>query len=325
MSFIVSIVIPNYNGAAFLPTCLLSVFSQITPECEVLLVDDGSTDHSVDLVRCNFADALESGQLSLICQENAGPGAARNTGVKAARGAYIAFLDSDDFILPSYIVHCLTILRETAPDILQFNVLRVLDENLNGQHVVACHESLDGLYKMDTVREEIFGKGKWFPSCRIFARRIPLENPFPAERVFYEDLLTLTFIFFQDFEIYLFAEPLIAYRDNPEGTTRNHKPEHAHTMLKHFQDVSALPPSVPRDLMRVKVARSIVFMVLELKLHEIDLRALRRQIRAIENKHVLAVNLGRPDQLFLRFPLLYTTIDWCRKRFRSIGSWAYLL
>jgi len=314
MTFTLSIVIPNYNGAAFLPTCLRSVFDQITPDCEVVLVDDGSTDHSVELIRRDFAQELERSRLTLICTENAGPGAARNIGVQAAHGAYIAFLDSDDFILPGYIARCLAVLRvSAAPDIVQFNLLRVLDDDLSGHYVVACHTSPDGLYEMDTVRAEIFGIGKWFPWCRIFAREIMLANPFPSERVFYEDLLTLPMIFFQDFKIHLLSRPLYAYRDNPQGTTRNHRPEHAHTMLAHFQRVSALPPSLPRDLMRVKVARSIIFLALELKLSEIDLHDLRRQIRALVNKPALMAHLDRIDQLFLRFPLLYTFMDWGRK------------
>lgn len=320
MDKIILIVIPNYNGAAFLAACLRSVFNQITPQCEVVLVDDGSTDHSVELIRRDFAQALERGQLTLICTENAGPGAARNTGVQAARGAYIAFLDSDDFILPGYLARCLSVLRESAPDIVQFNCLRVLDDNLTGHYAIVCHTSPDGLYEMHTVRAEIFEIGKWFPWSRIFARKIMLAHPFPSERVFYEDLLTLPLIFFYDFKIYLLSTPLYAYRDNPQGTTRNHRSEHAHTMLAHFQRVSALPPSLPRDLMRVKVARSIIFLALELKLDEIDLGDLRRQIRRLDNKTALTAHLERVDQFFLYFPLLYTVIDWGRKRLRAKAS-----
>jgi glycosyltransferase involved in cell wall biosynthesis len=251
----------------------------------------------------------------LICTENAGPGAARNTGVRAARGAYIAFVDSDDFILPGYIERCLAVLHESAPDILQFNLLRVLDDDLNGAHAVACHTSPDALYEMGTVRAELFGIGKWFPCTRIFAREIMLKNPFPSERVFYEDLLTLPMIFLHDFKIYLLSTPLYAYRDNPHGTTRNHRAAHAHTMLAHFDRVSALPPSLPRDLMRVKVARSIVFLALELKLDDIDLSDLRSKIRGIETKRSLAAYLDRMDVFFLYFPLFYTCIDWGRKCF----------
>jgi len=317
MSITLSVIIPNYNGAVFLPACLRSVFAQIASDCEVILVDDGSTDNSVDLVRHNFSDALESGQLTLICTENAGPGAARNTGVQAARGVYIAFLDSDDFILPGYITRIQTVLENSSPDIVQFNVLRVLDDDLTGQHLIACHRSPDGLYQMDAVRDEIFGIGKWFPPSRIFKREIILANPFPEKRVFYEDLQLLPFIFFEDFTIYLIGEPMIAYRDNPKGTTRNHRPEHAQTMLSLFKRLSVLPPSVPRDLARVQVARSIIYLVLELKLPEINLSNLLSQVRTIEKKSFLTPHLGRADQLFLRFPSTYVVIDWCRKQFRN--------
>jgi len=313
MTTTLSIVIPNYNGAAFLPTCLRSVFDQITPDCEVVLVDDGSTDHSVELVERDFSDVLSQGQLTLICTKNNGLGAARNTGVEAARGAYIAFLDSDDFILASYIADVLSILNARRPDIIQFNALRVLDDNLTGQYHIPCHRLPDGLYDIKDVRDDIYGVGKWFAWTRVFARQIILENPFPSERVFYEDLLTLSYIFFRDYKIYLHSQSLVAYRDNPDGITRNHKPEHARTMLGHFQRISAEPPSLARDLMRVKVARSIVFMTLELKLHEIDLRDLCRQIRMLDNKPALIAHLERVDQLFLRFPLLYTFLDRGRK------------
>lgn len=161
---------------------------------------------------------------------------------------------------------------------------------------------------MDTVRAKSFGEGKWFPWSRIFAREIMLANPFPFEPVFYEDLQTIPFIFFQELKIYLLSEPLIAYRDNPQGTTRNHKPEHTHTMLAHCERVSALTQSLPRDLMRVKVARSIIFLALELKMHAINLNVLCRQIRRLENKTVLAAHLERVDRFFLRFPLLHTPL-----------------
>lgn len=320
MSITLSVVIPNYNGSAFLLASLRSVFSQITSNCEVVLVDDGSSDHSVDLVRQNFADELEGGQFILICTENGGIGAARNIGVQAARGSYIAFLDSDDFILPGYIARILSVLSDSVPDIVQFNLLRVLDDDLRGQQLIVCHTSPDGRYEMDAVRDEIFGLGKWFAPSRIFAREIILANPFPAERVFYEDLQLLPFVFLQDLAIFLISDPLIAYRDNPRGATRNHKPEHAQTMLALFSRLSSLPRSVPRDLLRVQVARSIVFFVLELKLRKINLWGLLHQVRTVENKPSLATYLGRADRFFLRFPLIYTFIDWGRKKFHYLRS-----
>ena len=156
--------------------------------------------------------------------------------------------------------------------------------------------------------------GKWFPCSRVFKADIARDHPFPAERSFYEDLATIPYIFLKDASIYLCDEPLYVYRDNPQGTTRNHKPSHAHTLLGLFWRASALPPSLARDLMRVQIARSIVFFAMELRLAEIPLDELRREIREIKKKSMLAAYLSMADQLFLRFPLLYTVIEWVRKR-----------
>lgn len=311
---LLSIVIPNYNGAIYLSSCIQSVLSQITAECEVILVDDGSTDDSVDLVRHMFFDAIDCGFLKVISMKNSGPGEARNVGVRKACGRYVAFLDSDDFVLPNFIERILDTLSENSPDIIQFNALRVQDERLTGKKMLYCHSVSDGIYDMDEIRADIFSAGKWFPSCRVFAREIILSNPFPFERVFYEDMMTLPFIFFQPCRIYLLRDALTAYRDNPNGTTRNHRPEHAKTMFALFQRVSSLPPSIARDLLRVQMARSIVFFVNELKLNDPSLDELITQVRSINNRRILALYLSRADVLFLQFPKLYVVLDWARKR-----------
>jgi glycosyltransferase involved in cell wall biosynthesis len=87
---VISVVVPAYNAAAFIAKSLASVVGQQGPfETEVIVVDDGSTDDTRELVR-SFGD------VRLIAQANAGPSAARNRGIAAARGDYVAFLDSDD-------------------------------------------------------------------------------------------------------------------------------------------------------------------------------------------------------------------------------------
>jgi len=86
-----STVTPVYNRANLIRPTLDSILKQSFEDFEVILVDDGSDDHTVDVIR-----GYDDDRIRLIEQENAGPGAARNTGVEAARGEYVAFLDSDD-------------------------------------------------------------------------------------------------------------------------------------------------------------------------------------------------------------------------------------
>ncbi|MBD3322693.1 MAG: glycosyltransferase [Chitinivibrionales bacterium] len=91
----ISVVIPLYNGETFIAECLESVFAQTDQPMEVIVVDDGSTDKSVEIVK-NFEK-----NITVINQKNSDVSAARNAGVKAAHGELIAFLDQDDLWEPS--------------------------------------------------------------------------------------------------------------------------------------------------------------------------------------------------------------------------------
>ncbi|MBD3345011.1 MAG: glycosyltransferase [Chitinivibrionales bacterium] len=86
----VSVVIPLYNGEMFIVECLESVFAQTEQPVEIVVVDDGSTDKSVEIVK-SFG-----GNITLVSQKNGDVSAARNAGVEAAGGELIAFLDQDD-------------------------------------------------------------------------------------------------------------------------------------------------------------------------------------------------------------------------------------
>jgi glycosyltransferase involved in cell wall biosynthesis len=90
----VSVVMPLFNKERFIESALDSVFGQTFRDYEVIVVDDGSTDGSADRIR------PRQSRLRYVRQENAGPGAARNAGIRLARGRYIAFLDADDLWLP---------------------------------------------------------------------------------------------------------------------------------------------------------------------------------------------------------------------------------
>jgi hypothetical protein len=89
-----SVIIPTHNRAELLDVCLSSVFAQQRTDYEVIVVDDGSTDRTADVL------AGYGSRVRVLHQDNRGPGAARNTGVRAASGQYLAFLDSDDVWFP---------------------------------------------------------------------------------------------------------------------------------------------------------------------------------------------------------------------------------
>jgi glycosyltransferase involved in cell wall biosynthesis len=96
MNSLVSVIIPAYNSSLYIQQSIESVFNQTHPHTEVVVVDDGSSDNTRELV----AKLILSPRLKYLYQENRGPAAARNAGIRSSTGTFIAFLDADDFWLP---------------------------------------------------------------------------------------------------------------------------------------------------------------------------------------------------------------------------------
>ncbi|MCS6852737.1 MAG: glycosyltransferase [Gemmataceae bacterium] len=101
-----SVVIPCFNAAAYLEACVHSVQEQGVAS-EIIIVDDGSTDGSADLAR--LLVARFGGRLTVVCQANQGPAAARNTGLRLARAPFIGFLDADDQYAAGFARHALAV------------------------------------------------------------------------------------------------------------------------------------------------------------------------------------------------------------------------
>lgn len=122
---LISVVIPAYNAAAYLPATLDSVLLQNFSNYEIIVVNDGSPDTP------ELEKALQPyfGKLRYIKQENRGPSSARNTGIRAARGKYVAFLDSDDIWLPKHLANQMAML-ESNPSLglVYANGVQIRDE-----------------------------------------------------------------------------------------------------------------------------------------------------------------------------------------------------
>lgn len=108
MNELVSIIIPIYNVQKYLKKCLDSVINQKYKNLEIILINDGSTDNSLDIA-INYKNTDK--RIKLFSQTNQGLSAARNTGLKNATGKYITFVDSDDYITPDYVSYMYDLLK----------------------------------------------------------------------------------------------------------------------------------------------------------------------------------------------------------------------
>ena len=112
---LISVIIPAYNAERFIEQCLQSVCVQTLSDIEIIVVDDGSTDRTADIVR---EYAAKDSRITLISQQNRYAGAARNRGLAVAKGTYLSFLDADDFFEPSMLLSLYERAEESNADVV---------------------------------------------------------------------------------------------------------------------------------------------------------------------------------------------------------------
>lgn len=121
---LVSIIVPTYNVERYVEECIESLLNQTYSNIEILVLDDGSTDATVYLLK-QYQDKIQL----IVNSNNKGQGARRNEGMKLAQGKYIYFVDSDDWIEPETVQEAVTQLERTQADMVRFNGLSFYDAN----------------------------------------------------------------------------------------------------------------------------------------------------------------------------------------------------
>lgn len=139
---LISVIVPVYKVEAYLDKCISSIVNQTYTNLEIILVDDGSPDGSGGI--CDRW-AKKDDRIKVIHQKNAGGGAARNAALDIAKGEFIAFVDSDDYIAPDMYEYLYSLISQGA-DIAECAHVNVLDDN-------ALFDSTDDLVRTYTAQE----------------------------------------------------------------------------------------------------------------------------------------------------------------------------
>lgn len=140
----VSVIVPIYNKAKFLPKALESLQKQTLKEVEFICVNDGSTDNSLDILK---EYAKDDYRIKIVDQRNQSCGVARNNGIKIARGEYIAFLDPDDWFEPEALEELYNKSKKQNCDLMVFN-FNSFDENGNFIKKFNLQKRLQRFYDM---------------------------------------------------------------------------------------------------------------------------------------------------------------------------------
>ena len=200
MKELISVIVPIYNVEKYLRKCVDSLINQTYKNLEIILVDDGSLDNCPKI--CDEY-AKQDSRIKVMHKENGGLSDARNAGMKVARGEYISFIDSDDWIKPEMIEGMYNRMIEDNSDLVSSGVLWV-DENgaeirnatVSENCVLNTEQAMkelinDGklkqhvwnkLYKADLIKNILFDKGKYhedvFWSYKVIgeAERISIEK-----------------------------------------------------------------------------------------------------------------------------------------------------
>lgn len=218
---LVSVVVPAYNvGTAFLRDAIASALGQTYGNLEVIVVNDASTDNTMECVG-EFSDP----RLRVInLPENSGPSAARNAGTEAAKGEWMCYLDADDRMLPGMVERLLAIAESTGAAIASCDFMQTSfgmplpSESVQAVHVASPYEAIcDALYQTGYINCSAWSK--------LYRRSICLKQPWLDGR--FEDLRTFYRIFLLAERIAWTGEQLYAYTVNPDSYMQRFTPGRA--------------------------------------------------------------------------------------------------
>lgn len=177
----ISVIVPIYNAAQYLPELLKALYTQTEHDLEILLVNDGSTDASAYVC---IAAVQNDSRIRYIYQENAGVSAARNHALSLAAGEYIAFLDADDSIDPTYFEKLLQ-----ACGNADISVCNVSVETRDGERLFEFTAGDQTLAAQDAMNLLLTRRGINSGPCgKLFRREVITGLQFPALKA-YEDIL----------------------------------------------------------------------------------------------------------------------------------------
>lgn len=215
-----SFIIPAFNAQATIARCISSISGQSFADYEVIVIDDGSTDNTAEIVQqCIDKDR----RIQLHTRTNAGQGAARNFGVSLARGEWIWFVDSDDWLVDEAVIRIAAILDRHAPDVLVANFLFAFDHRASEPSSMVPPQLASRFVNPRQDSETFASLSCWStPPWRLIAQRtlVTDNNIRFAEGVFYEDHPFAIELMLHAERVFVDAPVSYAYYQREGSTTR---------------------------------------------------------------------------------------------------------
>lgn len=191
MQELISVVIPVYMVESYLPKCIKSIQNQTYTNIEIILVDDGSKDNCGKM--CDEY-AKQDNRIKVIHQENGGLSNARNTGITLARGKYITFIDSDDYISDDYITYLYEMIKINKVKISVCGIKRFYD---NKSYTARKHSKYKILTRDEAYQNLLYAQGIDVAAyAKMYQTDLFANIRYPEKKV-YEDTAT-TYLLFEE-------------------------------------------------------------------------------------------------------------------------------
>ncbi|AQP45753.1 glycosyltransferase family 2 protein [Tessaracoccus flavus] len=211
----VSVIVPVYNAEAHLPKCLASLAGQTYRDLEIILVDDGSTDRSLQMLE---AFAAEDTRARVVTQKNAGVSRARNVGLASAQGDYVSFVDSDDWLEPETYASVVGAFDGNDIDFVSFQYF--VDQAAESV-AYGISGRFHGLHGTVTGLEAVLETTNRFVWTRVFRRELIGPTRFREDLHWGEDTVFVIEVARRARWSFLIPDPYYHYVQSKDSATRS--------------------------------------------------------------------------------------------------------
>lgn len=234
-----SIIIPIYKVEDYIVECIESVCNQLVDGVEVILVNDGTPDRSIIIVKeyINEKYSQYLKQFVFIDQDNQGQSIARNNALDIARGEYIGFLDSDDTLDDKYFEVILSSINFN-PDIIRFGAKEFCESKLKSKKFLSFTDNNKLITNSRDILNEIFNQCAWFPWLNVYKKDFFLYTKFP-EGMYFEDAWLMPQIFSKVKNILFIKDSLYLYRKNLGSSLNNKNLDNIKKLDESFKKIIA--------------------------------------------------------------------------------------
>lgn len=233
----VSVCISVHNTAKYLPRCLDSVCAQTLQSLEIVVVNNGSTDNSEDIMR-GYAVKHSERKFVIVSQEDRSLAGGRQTGINHASGEYLTFLDADDLISPEAYERMLTCAEREHVEIVEIETKRdnkILSSNLTGTH--NSHDVLKQYFKKGGIHSMLW--------MRLYRRDLFTKPVLPLIYTNNEDMFALPCLLHAAKKIHFLKEPLHTYSTDNENSVMQSETNNPELAERRFQSRKKALLSIP--------------------------------------------------------------------------------